>query len=588
VDNIDLYYAFFIGGVLLTFAIFASKLSKVMGTPLLLLFLGIGMLCGEDGLFIHIVYNDYTSAFYIANLMLALILLDGGLRTNFREFRSVAAESLLLATVGVLLTSAVTGLTAYLILDVTLIQALLIGSIVGSTDAAAVFMLLGDGGVHLKSRVSSTLKIESATNDPMAILLTTVLLALVSGRAKSGWDVVLIFAMQFGVGAILGVIFGMVGRVIVATVTLGAGLYSLLAIGIGLIAFAVTAALDGSGFLAIFIVGMCIGNQKVRAISYVLPVGEGITWLAQITLFLMLGILVTPHLMMNYLFPGVVVALAMTFIGRPIAVFACLKPFFRSFSGKDLAFMSWVGLRGSVPVVLAIYPVMEDVRNAQLYFNVAFVVVLVSLLIQGASLVPVAKLFKVYAHSSQAPLSKSEMGIMISDDYEIFNYGVKKFNLDGMKLSQVRFPRRTAVAGVFRDGFLMKPRGATVLKSGDIVSIIGADSDETSLNSLFSHKGKPKAGIRYSGSRLVTGSHRMGELGDLYGIELTSFEKTLTVGEFMSFHLGGFPAPGDSVSLISATLVVAGVEGDQVSSVGIMLASDRAALISKPAVRPAG
>ncbi len=575
-QNIDLYYAFFIGGVLLTFAIFASKLSKVMGTPLLLLFLGIGMLCGEDGIFIHIVYNDYTSAYYIANLMLALILLDGGLRTNIHEFRSVAPESLILATGGVLLTSGITGLIAYLVLDLSLIQALLIGSIVGSTDAAAVFMLLGEGGVHLKQHVSSTLKIESATNDPMAILLTTVLLALISGRASSGWDVVFIFITQFGAGVILGLLFGLFGRFLVATISLGAGLYSLLCIGIGLIGFAVTSAVGGSGFLAIFIIGMCIGNQKVRAVSYILPVGEGITWLAQITLFLILGLLVTPHLMINYVVQGVTVALVMTLIGRPLAVFLSLKPFFRrSFSNRDLAFMSWVGLRGSVPVVLAIYPVMEDVRNAQLYFNVAFVVVLVSLLVQGATLVPAAKFFKVYALSSSAPISKSEMGIMLSDDYQLLNYSVRKFNLDGMQLRDVRFPRRTGVAGIFREGFLLKPTGDLALKSGDIVSLIGSDSDESSLNALFSQKGVAKSGRPYTGGRIVKGSMRMTELSDLYGLELTSFEKTLTVSRFMSFHIGGFPKEGDSVSLINATLVVDSVDGDSVTSVGILLAKDR-------------
>ena len=284
--------------------------------------------------------------------------------------------------------------------------------------------------------------------------------------------------------------------------------------------------------------------------------------------------------MINYVVQGVTVALVMTFIGRPLAVFLSLKPFFRrTFSNRDLAFMSWVGLRGSVPVVLAIYPVMEDVRNAQLYFNVAFVVVLVSLLVQGATLVPAAKLFKVYALSSSAPISKSEMGIMLSDDYQLLNYGVRKYNLDGMGLRDVRFPRRTGVAGVFRDGFLLKPTGDLKLKSGDIVSLIGSDSDESSLNALFSQKGVAKPGRPYTGGRVVSGSMRMTELSDLYGLELTTFEKTLSVSRFMSFHIGGFPRVGDSVSLINATLVVDKVEGDQVSSVGIMLARDRMAFV---------
>ncbi len=570
-DNNDLYHVVFIGGVLLTVSIFASKLSKLVGTPLLLLFLAIGMLCGEDGVVLHIVYNDYTSAFYIANLMLALILFDGGLRTDIHELKSVAKESMLLSTFGVFITSAITGLAAYSVLDLTLTQALLIGAIVGSTDAAAVFMLLGDGGVSLKQKVSSTLKIESATNDPMAILLTTVLLALVSGKAKSGWDVVIFFFQQFGYGLILGIIFGTVARFMIAFFSLGAGLYALLAIGMGLIGYSVTSALGGSGCLAIFIIGMCIGNQKVRAVSYILPVGEGITYLAQITLFLMLGILVTPHLMAYYLAPGIVVAIVISFIARPLAVFVLIKPFFKSFKNKDLLFMSWVGLRGSVPVVLAIYPVMEDVRNAQLYFNVAFVVVLFSLLVQGASLLPASKLFKVYAPAHSAPVSKSEMGIMLSNDYEIFNYGIKDFTLDGVRLNQIRMPRRTSFAAVFRDGFMLKPSGDLRLKSDDIVSIIGADGDEPMLNSVFSQKGGLKKPREFCGEIRISAKESMKDVAKRFDMELTAFELKLNVGEFMSYHIGGFPQVGDSVSLINSSLVVSAVDSYAVTEVGVIL-----------------
>lgn len=576
-ENSDLYQVIFIGGILLTVSIFASKLSKLVGTPLLLLFLAIGMLCGEDGVVLHIVYNDYTSAFYIANLMLALILFDGGLRTDLHELRSVLKESMLLSTFGVFITSAITGLAAYCVLDLTLTQSLLIGAIVGSTDAAAVFSLLGDGGVNLKQKVSSTLKIESATNDPMAILLTTVLLALVSGKAKTGWDVVLFFFQQFGYGLILGIIFGTVARFMIAFFSLSAGLYALLAIGMGLVGYSVTSALGGSGCLAIFIMGMCIGNQKVRAVSYILPVGEGITYLAQITLFLMLGILVTPHLMAYYLIPGIVVAIVISFIGRPLAVFLLIKPFFRSFKNKDLLFMSWVGLRGSVPVVLAIYPVMEDVRNAQLYFNVAFVVVLFSLLVQGASLLPSAKFFKVYTPAQPAPVSKAELGIMLSNDYELFNYVVKQNNLDAVRMDQIRMPRRTSFAAVFRDGFMLKPSGDLVLKSGDIVSIIGADSDESMLNATFSHKFNLKHPRAFTGDIKIAASEKMTTLASRYDIELTAFEKKLTIAEFMNYHIGGFLQLGDSVSLINATLVVSAVDdSNNVTEVGVVLMRNEA------------
>lgn len=565
----DLNYLFFIAGMLLSIAVLASRLSVLMGTPLLLLFLGIGMLTGEDGVFMRIVYDDYTSAFYIANLMLALILLDGGLRTSFATMRSVAAESVTLATVGVLLTSFITGLAAYFVLEMSLMQAMLLGAIVGSTDAASVFSLLGDSGVHLKQKVSSTLQIESATNDPMAILLTTVLLAFVSGEASTWQDVVVMFLMQFGLGIVLGIIFGVCASMLLVSVSLGAGLYSLLVIGIGLVGFSVTAALGGSGFLAIFIIGMCVGNQKFRQISYILPVSEGITWLAQITLFLMLGLLVSPTRMVEYVLPGTVVALAITFVARPVAVFLCLKPFFRTYSLRDILFMSWVGLRGSTPIVLAIYPVMDDITNAQLYFNVAFVLVLLSLLLQGGSLMKSARLLKVYAPSSAAPLSKSGMGIMVTDDYEIYSYHVGKGSLAGLPLRGISFPKGTAVAAVFRDGYLIKPEGSTVLKAEDIVSVIGSDADEYMLNSIFSQRKPQRRSPPYTGDLYLQGSARMSDLSSTYGIELTSFEKSMTLSEFMTFHIGGFPQPGDAIGLINVRLVVVELAGDKVTLVGM-------------------
>ncbi len=568
-EAIDHNYIYFIGGILLTISVLVSRLSSAIGTPILLVFLGLGMLTGQDGVFIHIVYNDYSSAFFISNLMLALIILDGGLRTNIHVLRSVAKESFLLASVGVLFTSAFTSLIAYALTDLELIEALLIGAIVGSTDAAAVFSLLGGSGINLKEKISSTLQIESATNDPMAILLTMVLLSYASGQASSVAEVASIFIMQFGIGAIGGLIFGLFGRFIIATADVGQGLYALLTCGVGLTGFAVTATLGGSGFLAIFIIGVLIGNQKIRQVSYILPVGEGFTWLAQITLFLLLGLLVTPSQMVSYWHYGVVVAIILTFVARPLAVFICIKPFFRRYTTKELIFMSWVGLRGSVPIVLAIYPVQNGLPHAQLYFNVAFIVVLFSLLVQGASIVFSAKIFGIEAPSSAAPINKSEMGISMSDDYELYSYNVKLQSLDGVQLREIRFPKRTQIAALYRDGHMLKTHGDTKLQHDDIISVIGHEEDEPLLNSIFSQNKKPKPPSRYQGDILLNGSVKMTELMENYGLECTSFEQTLTLSEFMDYHIGGYPQVGDSLSLINVKLTVAELQGDKVGKVGL-------------------
>ena len=571
-------YAFFIVGILLTFAILASRLSSFFGTPLLLLFLAIGMLTGEDGIILHIHYTDYNSAFFIANMMLAIILLDGGLRTSFQTMKNVASESTLLATIGVVLTSGITGAITYLILDVSMIQALLLGCIVGSTDAAAVFSLLGkDKNVTLKSNVSSTLQIESATNDPMAILLTTTMIAFASMKATSLTDALIFFVKQFGFGILLGVLFGFVTRFIVGLISLGVGFYSIFVIGLGLIGFAITAYVGGSGFLAIFIIGMCVGNQKTRPVSYILPVSEGFTWLAQITLFLLLGLLVSPHEMVNYTYQGVVVAIVITLIARPVAVFLCMKPFFRAYSNKDLLFMSWVGLRGSVPIVLAIYPVFEQLENPQLYFNVAFVVVIVSLLFQGSLILPVSKLLKVYAPSVVTPLTKSDVGIMLSNDYELLNYRIKEDSFDNAPLRTIPFPKGTTIAAVFRDGKMIKCHGDTTIKKEDIISMIGTDADETLLSSLFSHTLKPKKHPTYHGDKIYSASTPMVDLAQQFDFELTTYEKTLTLGDLMSYHIGGYPQPGDTVNLIKVSLVVVDLEGDKIRRAGLYLAHERTA-----------
>ena len=433
----------------------------------------------------------------------------------------------------------------------------------------AVFSFFVNGGVHLKEHISSTLQIESATNDPMAILLTVVLISAVNQEATGAAQIAMIFLSQFLIGIFLGVTFGFFARLVIPMINISSGLYMLLVLGIGLCGFAVTASLGGSGFLAIFIIGMVIGNQDIRPLSYILPVGEGLTWLAQITLFLLLGLLVTPHKMLEYAVPGIILALVLAFIARPIAVFLCVKPFFKRYTNKEIAFMSWVGIRGSVPIVLAIYPVMKGVPDAQLYFNVAFIVVLFSLLVQGASLVVSAKLFRVYAPASDAPINKSELGILVSDDFALYNYEIKRQGMEGVSLRTLRFPKRSRIAAIFRDGHILKAQGDLLLKRGDIVSVIGHSTDEVLFNSVFAQDKPPKYLERYTGDIILNGSEKMNELSKAYGIELTSFEEDMNLSEFMDYHIGGFAETGESISLIDVRLTVVEMSGDKVNKVGL-------------------
>ncbi|HSH48611.1 MAG TPA: potassium/proton antiporter, partial [Halomonas sp.] len=299
---------FLLSGFLIALSIFASRLSTIVGVPLLLIFLGLGMLAGEEGL-MGIQFDNYDLAFAIGHLALAMILLDGGLRTRLKTFRVGFRPALVLATVGVLITSAVVGGVAMLLFDLSLIEGLLVGAIVGSTDAAAVFSMLGGRGVNLNERVGATLEIESGTNDPMAIFLTLMLVELLTGEIGSPFETLLFFIRQFGLGLLIGLSAGWLIARLISWMDLAPGLYSLLVLALGFCVFGFTSVLGGSGFLAIYLAGLMIGNRPGRHLSFILPVHDGFAWLSQIGLFLVLGLLVTPSEMLNYALPALMVSL---------------------------------------------------------------------------------------------------------------------------------------------------------------------------------------------------------------------------------------------------------------------------------------
>lgn len=569
----QLNYLLLICGILLCSSIFASRISSIMGLPMLLLFLGVGMLCGSDGLFLKIEFNDYNAAFLIANVALAIILFDGGCQTNFYTFRQVAKPSIILSTLGVFITTVIVGCAAYYIFNLDFFASMLIGAIIGSTDAGAVFSLLGGNGVSLKNKVSSTLQIESATNDPMAIFLTVTIINIITGvistndLTNSLAGTALFFVKQFAFGIGFGVIFGLLAKILMHQIDIPSGLYSLLVLGIAFTGFAITSALDGSGFLAIFIIGMFIGNQNTRQLNYIRPVQDGLNWLSQIGLFLILGLLVTPPNLLDYVVSGLLIALVLTFLARPVAVFLCLKPFF-TFNLKDLSFISWVGLRGSVPIVLAIYPIMYNVPHGELYFNVAFVVVIFSLLVQGATILPTAKFFDVYAPSMSSPISKGQIGITIDDDYEIFNYEIRHHEFENVALKDIKFPSKTLIASLFRHGQMLKPSANRTIKKGDIISIIGHADDELFLNAIFNGDAPLKEPHNYVGDIILNGSLPMPEVAEKYGLVITSLESELTLAEFMNYQLGGFPQVGDRITIIDCRLTVCELNGDQIAKVG--------------------
>lgn len=566
-DNLNL--VFLIAAGLLCLSILASRISARMGMPLLLVFLGIGMLAGEDGLG-GIDFSNFEAAYVIGHLALAVILLDGGMRTRLTTFRVGLKPALSMATLGVVVTSGLTGLMAMWLFNLTLLEGLLVGAIVGSTDAAAVFSMLGGKGVRLNERVSATLEIESGTNDPMAIFMTVTLITLLTQPQADLWAAGLMFIKQFGIGLPFGWLAGTLFSRLLKRLDLAPGLYPLLVTGAGLGLFATTNLLGGSGFIAIYLAGLIVGNSRSSHLQYILPVNDGLAWLSQIGLFLILGLLVTPHQMWGIALPATALALGMILLARPLAVLICLKPFFR-FNLRELSFISWVGLRGAVPIVLAIFPVIAQVEQSHLYFNIAFHVVLISLLIQGSTLPLAARWLKMELPPEFEPKKRSRLGIYPEDDYEFLIYRLTSDSLNDVELRRLRFPSGARIAALFRDERLVHPSGSTQLQQHDVVCIIGRETDIPVLSKMFDEAprlSKEKA-RSFFGDFTLSGDAPLKDLAALYGLTISPDQKDQTLGALLSNRFGDHPVVGDQFEWHGIRWTVVEVEGDTITKVGL-------------------
>jgi cell volume regulation protein A len=384
-------FIFFTGFILLL-SIMAGMVSNRIGAPLLLAFLGVGIIFGEDGLG-GIVFNDQQLSYSVCSFALAIILFDGGIHTPLRNFRYALRPAFSLATLGVLITAATTALGIWYFLEVDMLYAALFGSIVASTDAAAVFLLLRQRGIKLEPAMSSTLEVESGVNDPMAIFLTLTCVGLILNEQNdTTWvDISTDFIRQMGIGAALGYAGGKLLTWFFDRVDLDSGLYPIFALAGGLFVFGATNLLGGSGFLAVYLAGLLLGSHEYKTKQLVKQFLDGIAWLSQLGMLLLLGLLVTPSQLIQDIPFAIIIAGMLIFVARPIAVFVSLA--FERFTWKEKVFISWVGLRGAIPIYLAIIPVMLGVEGR--YFNIAFLVVLCSLFLQGWTIRPVAKLLGV-------------------------------------------------------------------------------------------------------------------------------------------------------------------------------------------------
>lgn len=552
--------AMLLAGVLLLLGIASSKFSARLGVPVLVLFLSVGMLAGSEGLG-RIPFEDYALANNIGSVALAVILFDGGLRTPLQAVRRVWKPALALSTIGVLITSLITGLAAAWVLGLPLLQGLLVGSIVGSTDAAAVFSVLRSSGLRLPERLTATLEVESGANDPMAIFLTLGLVGVISGSADSPLALLWLFLGQFGVGTIAGLLVGRLATWAVNRVNLDTpGLYPLLALAFALVAFGAAAVLGGSGFLAVYIAGIVLGSSSIVFRRGIFSFHDAIAWLGQIVLFVMLGLLSFPSRLLAVAWEGLLIALVLILVARPIAVWASVWPF--RFRRRELSFLSWVGLKGAVPITLATFPLLAGVPKSGQIFNAVFFVVVLSALSQGWSLPLVARWLHLGRPAEPSPAVSVEINALRQVDGEIVDYTVRPGSpVAGRQLRELALPDGVVVSLIVRGREVVMPRGSSTLLPGDHVFVALRTALEPLIDRLFDPDPEPAElppGLRLSFHAATT----VEQLHRVLGLPLPQGINSEEVGR----SLGGLLA--DGTERIGSLRLQAGSDPEHVSVQG--------------------
>ena len=564
-----------VSAALITFSIFAGVLSSRIGAPLLLVFLAFGMLAGEDGPG-GIVFHDFSVAYLVGSFALALILFDGGLRTSREALTRAFGPAVLLATVGVVLTAAITGLAAKFLFGLGWAEAMLLGAIVGSTDAAAVFFLLHLRGLRLKSRVAATLEVESGVNDPMAIFLTLALVTIiVDGQAIASWESAVDFFWDFLWQMVGGILFGLLGGAFVLRAVnrleLSAGLYPILAGALALLVFALTQSLGASGFLAVYLVGFTLGNNPHRATSEIARFSDGMAWLAQIGMFLMMGLLVTPSALLPVLLPALGVALVLIVVARPVAVVLCLLPY--RFAARETAFVSWVGLRGAVPIFLGTIPILSGVEGAHMMFSVVYVIVLASLILQGWTVSWAARLAEVELPPRAAPRRRVELDLPAGKGKSVVAYTVDPMSILALRqMTRLPLPAGTTVISVMRDGVVRTEGLNEGVMPGDIVMMLTTADAVATLDRLFGVR-KSRARAKDAGmiDFVLEASAGAASVADIYGLAFEPEERPLTLEEFMRSRLGKDIKEGARARVGGVELVAMQVSEGVLHQVGLDL-----------------
>jgi potassium/hydrogen antiporter len=565
----SLEIAIFIGSALVLAAVFTSLVSFRFGAPLLLVFLVVGLLAGEDGP-LGINFDNAGAAFFIGAIALAIILFDAGFETRLTTLRSAALPAVALSTVGVVLTALLVGVAAEFLFGLPFLGGFLLGAIVAPTDAAAVFFLLRVGGITLRDRVRSTLEIESGSNDPIAIFLTLVLVEWMAGGLGEGGLSVAIagrFVLQIGLGALVGLAGGWIITQIVNRTAFEPALYPIIVLAAALATFALAGLVGGSGFLAVYLAGIVAGNAHMRHAVALRRFQQGTTWLSQIAMFLTLGLLATPSQFPAVALPAVGMALVLTFVARPLAVWLCLMPF--GFSRNEVAFIGWVGLRGAVSILLAILPVIGGLSRSQDLFNTAFIVVLASLLLQGWTIGPMARFLGMIVPPRYGPVDRIELELPGRGDHEIAAYVVHP---ESPVAAGQRIPRWARPALLVRDGRSLRPELAGRPQAGDHVYIITSANHISLLDGLFAGPAEGAGDPNLYGEFVIAADTLLPDLARAYDLPVDPGDEERTVAELLRRELAGDIEQGDRIAYGPIGLIVRSVDDEHaIVEVGLAL-----------------
>ncbi|WP_076864450.1 potassium/proton antiporter [Bradyrhizobium mercantei] len=566
--------AILLGAVLVMAGILSSLLALRFGAPLLLVFLLVGMLAGDSGPG-RLQFDDVRTTYLVGSVALALILFDGGLKTRFASIRTVLAPSMMLATAGVLLTALITAPVARYVLDLNWTESLLVGAVVASTDAAAVFLLVHTQGLRLRPRVGATLEAESGTNDPFAIFLTLMLVEFISIGQSSASHIALEFIQEAVLGAIIGVIGGRLVVIALNYVALPQGLHAPFVTTAALVIFGGSQIVHASGFLAVYLAGIIIGNRPTRAHNSVVTFLDAATWLAQIVMFVLLGLLVSPHRLLSSAGGAVLVAFALMLVARPLAVLICLAPF--KFNWREKVFIAWTGLRGAVAIFLASIPMLVGLSKAYLYFDVAFVVVIISLLLQGWTLAPAARRLHVALPRAERGPRRVELDLPGQLEQQLVGYPVRPKSL---YFRRGLIPSWSKPTLVIRDERILTPVEADPVAPGDYIYLLAPPERAEALDRFFVDMAPSSAPDPHLlGDFMVSAEHTLGELAEIYGVKVDEHQAKLTLADYFDINLDRAPKEGAELALDEIVLVARSISGGRVNVVGLRLPEEEEVVV---------